>query len=124
MGDCIFSYIYMMEISTPFVSLRSILSRMNLKNSRIYVVNGLVMIGFFFVFRIMLLPYLFYAYSSFANVPVWDAITSIPRVCKISLGILFIPQYYWFYLMMIGAVKVRYYGLFILYYFICYLYIF
>lgn len=105
-GDCMFSHFYMMELSTPFVSFRSILSRMNMKNSKIYVINGLLMIGTFFVFRVLLLPYLFYAYSTFANISLWQAITTIPRVSKISIGILFIPQYYWFYLMMLGATKV------------------
>lgn len=97
----------MMEISTPFVSLRSILSRLNMKSSRFYLINGLTMLATFFVFRVLLLPYLFYYYSQIANIPYFQAINSLPRSCKIGIAILFLPQYYWFYLMMSGAVKVN-----------------
>lgn len=34
LGDCFFGYIYLMEASTPFVSLRGILSKIGLKNSK------------------------------------------------------------------------------------------
>lgn len=67
LGDCVFSFFYIMELSTPFVSLRSILATMNLKDSRLYVVNGLTMVVFFFFFRICIVPYAFYWYASFAN---------------------------------------------------------
>lgn len=106
LGDCMFSYFYMMEMSTPFVSFRSVLSRLNMKNTRAYVINGILMIVFFFVFRVMLLPYLLYTYSVFVNLPIFQAVAGLPRTCKISICILFIPQYYWFYLMMKGATKV------------------
>ena len=105
-GDCIFSHIYIMEVSTPFVSFRSILSTMGMKEHRLYLINGLAMLFTFFIFRICLLPYLFIWYSSIINVPVLTAIMSLPRGCKISIAILFLPQYYWFYLICKGAMKV------------------
>lgn len=70
LGDCVLSFFYIMELSTPFVSLRSILATMNLKNTRLYVVNGLTMLAFFFIFRICIIPYAFYWYASFANVSI------------------------------------------------------
>lgn len=108
LGDCIFSHIYIMEASTPFVSFRSILSTLGMKEHRYYVINGILMMATFFVFRILLLPYLFMWYSNTINVPVFTAIAALPRGCLISVAILFLPQYYWFYLIVRGALKVRY----------------
>lgn len=95
----------MMEVSTPFVSLRSILSKMNLKESRIYLINGLLMIATFFIFRILMLPYIFYWYSEVVNKPFFVSINGLPRSCKLGMCVLFLPQYYWFYLMIRGAIK-------------------
>lgn len=105
LGDCIFSFIYLMEVSTPFVSMRSILSKMNLKESRIYLINGLLMIATFFIFRILMLPYIFYLYSQIISKPFFVSIAGLPRSCRYGMCILFLPQYYWFYLMIRGAIK-------------------
>ncbi|XP_059610750.1 ceramide synthase [Phlebotomus argentipes] len=106
LGDCIFSFIFLMEASTPFVSLRSILSTMGLKLSNLYLINGVLMLVTFFVFRILMLPFVFYWYSQTVNLPFIRAIASLPRGCKISICILFLPQIYWFYLILRGALKV------------------
>lgn len=106
LGDCIFSHIYIMEASTPFVSFRSILSTLGMKKHRLYVINGLLMMFTFFVFRILLLPYLLIWYSIKINTPLLAAILALPRGCKISISILFLPQFYWFYLIVRGAMKV------------------
>lgn len=107
LGDCIFSHIYIMEASTPFVSFRSILSTLGMKSHRAYLVNGILMMVTFFIFRILLLPYLFLWYAATINQPVLSAIAALPRGCKISICILFLPQYYWFYLIVLGAMKVQ-----------------
>lgn len=108
LGDCIFSHIYIMEASTPFVSFRSILSTMGMKEHRYYVINGILMLITFFIFRVLLLPYLLMWYANTINTPLLTAIASLPRGCKISVAILFIPQYYWFFLIARGAVKVSF----------------
>uniref|UniRef100_A0A1B0DA96 Uncharacterized protein n=1 Tax=Phlebotomus papatasi TaxID=29031 RepID=A0A1B0DA96_PHLPP len=106
LGDCIFSFIFMMEASTPFVSLRSILSTLGMKSSNWYMMNGILMLVTFFIFRILMLPFVFYWYSLTVNLPFIRAIASLPRGCKISICILFLPQIYWFYLIVRGALKV------------------
>lgn len=60
----------MMEFSTPFVSLRGILSTMRLKDSKAYVINGLAMLVTFFIFRVMMWPYVYYWYSGTVNMTV------------------------------------------------------
>ncbi|ALC48804.1 CG17841, partial [Drosophila busckii] len=105
-GHCIYSYMFMMEFSTPFVSLRSILSTMKLKDSRAYIVNGLLMLATFFVCRVCMWPYVMWRYSlAIDATSMWVAMCGLPRGCLISIAILFLPQLYWFYLMVMGALK-------------------
>ncbi|XP_017052150.1 ceramide synthase [Drosophila ficusphila] len=106
-GHCIYSYMFMMEFSTPFVSLRSILSTMRLKNSRVYIANGLLMLATFFVCRVCMWPYVMWRYSlAIEAASMWAAMCGLPRGCLVSIAILFLPQLYWFYLMVLGALKV------------------
>uniref|UniRef100_A0A182Q1B9 TLC domain-containing protein n=1 Tax=Anopheles farauti TaxID=69004 RepID=A0A182Q1B9_9DIPT len=106
LGDCVFSFMFMMELSTPFVSFRSILSVMGLKQSKLYVINGLVMLVTFFWCRVFLMPYVCYYYSQVINKPFFEAVWNLPWGCKVSILALFLPQLYWFRLMVRGAVKV------------------
>lgn len=106
LGDCVFSFMYMMELSTPFVSFRGILSIMGMKESKAYVINGMVMLFTFFWCRVFLMPYVCYYYSQVINLPFFEALWRLPRGCKISIMALFLPQLYWFRLMVRGAIKV------------------
>lgn len=106
LGDCVFSFMYMMELSTPFVSFRSILSVMGLKQTKLYVINGLVMLVTFFWCRVFLMPYVCYYYSQVISKPFFEAVWNLPWGCKVSILALFLPQLYWFRLMVRGAVKV------------------
>ncbi|XP_034827927.1 ceramide synthase [Maniola hyperantus] len=106
LGDCVFGFVYLMELSTPFVSLRGVLSRLRLKTSRAYLLNGLAMLLAFLVCRVLSLPYVCLLYSRVVGLSYLEAIRSLPTGCKISICILLVPQLYWFYLMSVGAVKV------------------
>lgn len=105
LGDCTFGFVYLMELSTPFVSLRGILSRLRLKASRAYLVNGLLMLATFFLCRVISLPYVCLMYSRVLGLSYFEAIKSLPTGCKVSICILLLPQLYWFYLMSAGALK-------------------
>ncbi len=48
---------------------------------------------------------------SYLNKNYFQAIASLPLCCKIGTLILFLPQMYWFYLMVRGALKVQKYFL-------------
>lgn len=72
LGDCVFGFVYLMELSTPFVSLRGILSKMGLKTSKLYVINGLIMLGSFFFCRVAMFPYVCYMYSQVVGLPYWQ----------------------------------------------------
>lgn len=58
---------YLMELSTPFVSVRSILSILGLKDSLAYVINGIFMLVTFFLCRILMWPMLYIWYSRIVN---------------------------------------------------------
>lgn len=107
LGDCIFSFMFMMEFSTPFVSFRAILSIIKLKNSKLYFINGLMMVISFLVCRIIMLPTLMYVYSTIVKLSFLDAVVGLPLGCQISILCLFLPQFYWFHLMVKGVLKVR-----------------
>lgn len=106
LGDCVFSLFYLMEISTPCVNFRSILVTMNLKDTRLYIVNGLLMLLLFTVFRIIMIPSLMYYYSRLVNMSFVGALSNLPITCKFSIASLFLPQLYWYFLMIRGAIKV------------------
>ncbi|CAH1997942.1 unnamed protein product [Acanthoscelides obtectus] len=105
-GDCFFGFVYLMEASTPFVSLRGILSKIGMKNHPVYVMNGLIMLVVFFICRIAMFPYTIYVYSRTIGTDFISAIQTLPKGCLVSILILLIPQIYWFHLMLIGATKV------------------
>lgn len=105
LGDCFFGFIYLMEASTPFVSLRGILAKMGLKESKWYIINGLVMLGTFFVFRVAMFPYVINLFAQAVGVDFFTAVKQLPRNCLISISLLLFPQVYWFMLMLKGATK-------------------
>lgn len=105
-GDCVYGFVYLMEFSTPFVSVRGILSTLQLKDTRAYIVNGLLMLATFAVCRVVMWPALYYWYGQMVGLNMFQAVYSLPRTCKIGTAILFFPQIYWFYLMLRGAMSV------------------
>lgn len=106
LGDCIFSFMFMMEFSTPFVSFRAILGILKMKKSKLYLINGLLMVITFAIFRIFMLPFLLYHYSTVVNLSFIEAILKLPLGCQLSIIALFLPQFYWFNLMIQAALRV------------------
>ncbi|CAH0549369.1 unnamed protein product [Brassicogethes aeneus] len=105
-GDCFFGFVYLMEASTPFVSIRGILSKIGMKDSSLYVYNGIIMLVTFFLCRVAMFPYVLYAYGQVIGLDFISTILSLPRGCQISIAILLLPQVYWFWLMLKGATKI------------------
>lgn len=106
-GDCLVAAGFLLEASTPFVSLRKILAILGLKKSIWYIINGLVMTLVFFVCRVVFFPAVYYLYSVEHGASIIDTITKhVPPVCSISMLVLFLPQIYWFGIMLRGGLKV------------------
>lgn len=106
LGDCVFGFVYLMELSTPFVSARVILSKLKLKSSIIYLCNGLLMLGTFLLCRVLVFPYAGYLYMQSTRMNFWQAMWSLPWAVKVVVPILLLPQIYWFSLMLVGAMKI------------------
>jgi hypothetical protein len=49
-----------MEFSTPFVNFRWFLEKANLKASKVYIVNGILMVVSFFFARLFFIPITYY----------------------------------------------------------------
>ncbi|KAG7303255.1 hypothetical protein JYU34_011722 [Plutella xylostella] len=73
LGDCVFGFAYLMELSTPFVSLRGVLSRVRQKSSPLYVLNGLVMLATFCVCRVLALPAAQWLYARHTQMNYFDS---------------------------------------------------
>ena len=105
-GDFFLGCLFMAEFVVPFIAVRAILRELELKQSRLYTLNGITMLVVFFIFRICLFPYMFSAYAEFKRVSLWLAPKTIPFGCLASTGALFLLQLYWFAQMLHGAKKV------------------
>jgi hypothetical protein len=95
----------LLEATTPFVNCRWFLSQMGLKNTKIYLVNGLVMTVGWLLVRVVL--------GAYIGISIWrmrDQLVSVPWFSKwISIiGFYLIGyflQWFWFVKIIQGAMK-------------------
>eukprot|EP00088_Acartia_fossae_P007743 TRINITY_DN13623_c0_g1_i1.p1 TRINITY_DN13623_c0_g1~~TRINITY_DN13623_c0_g1_i1.p1 ORF type:complete len:296 (+),score=9.37 TRINITY_DN13623_c0_g1_i1:93-980(+) len=101
-GDCLLGTAFLVEASTPFVSLRVVLCHLGLKKSKVYILNGVIMLASFFFFRVCIFPALYLWYvrseglSKLIGLPIWIH-------CAV-MG-LWAPQLLWFHKMIKGTIK-------------------
>ena len=108
MGHFFLGCFFCTELSTPFVNARVILSRLGLKNSTIYMVNGILMMIVFSMCRVAMFPVMYTVYlSQQTRAPSHiHALASIPITCHLSCLLVLAPQIYWLNIMIKGAVAV------------------
>jgi len=104
-GDCLLGTSFLIEASTPFVSLRVILVHLKMKDSLVYVVNGLLMLVSFFFCRVMLFPYLYYWYACLIDMSLLSTLLSISPWVHLAVLGLWSPQLIWFHRMLKGSLK-------------------
>ena len=121
-GDCLLGTSFMIEASTPFVSMRVILVHLKMKvisqssifcthldllqDSLVYLINGIMMLLSFFLCRVMLFPILYWWYSSVLGLSLISTIISIPCWVHVATFSLWLPQLVWFNKMLKGSLKV------------------
>jgi len=105
-ADCLLGTSFLIEASTPFVSLRVILVQLQKKESLLYVINGLLMVISFFFCRVMLFPILFWWYSSMTGLSLFTTFRSLPNWVLFGVLGLWFPQLMWFNKMVRGSIKV------------------
>ncbi|KAK1799390.1 hypothetical protein P4O66_007612 [Electrophorus voltai] len=104
-GDYFQGVMFMAELSTPSVCLGKILIQYKQQHTLLHKVNGALMLVTFFVCRVLLFPYLYYAYSRYASIPFYMVPLSIPWQYNAGAALLMAPQVYWFCLICRGAFR-------------------
>jgi len=108
-GDFIIACFFLLEASTPFVSLRAALHRLGLAKTAAYAVNGVLMVVVFGCCRILIFPFIYWIYSrqniTGQAMPFWRVPFAIPFHCNVWCFALFSLQLFWFAKMMRGAAK-------------------
>jgi len=105
-GDPMLACALLMEASTPFVSLRAILYNLHLRQSLIYVLNGIVMVFVFFWCRIGIYPWFFHVHSLATQTTFMEAVMKTPPRCATWVILALLLQLHWFKIMLFGAIKV------------------
>uniref|UniRef100_A0A8C3Y494 TLC domain containing 3A n=1 Tax=Catharus ustulatus TaxID=91951 RepID=A0A8C3Y494_CATUS len=96
LGDFFVGCIFTAELSTPFVSLGKILMQLNMQDTLLHKVNGILVLVTFFLCRILLFPFMYAAYARQVGIPLYLVPFRIPLHCNIANASLIAPQLYWF----------------------------
>lgn len=104
-GDYFQGILFLAELSTPSVSLGKVLIQYKKQHTLLHRVNGVVMLLTFFGCRVLLFPYLYYAYSRHALMPLYQVPLVAPWQCNLGTALLWPLQLYWFTLICRGALR-------------------
>ncbi|XP_036402383.1 ceramide synthase-like [Megalops cyprinoides] len=104
-GDYFQGVMFLAELSTPSVCLGKILIQYKQQHTLLHKVNGGLMLVTFFICRVLLFPYLYYAYGRYASIPFYMVPFSVPWQCNLGAALLMAPQVYWFSLICRGAFR-------------------
>jgi hypothetical protein len=99
------------EITTPFLHFRWFLWKLGRETTKLYVVNGLILIAMFFVFRVLLGTILLKAVISehvgyIRTLPVAPPLLSVYYSLVVMAVVLCCMQYYWFILLVGKGVEI------------------
>ena len=70
-----------------------------------YIVNGILMLLVFFLFRVAMFPVVYLWYADNVQLDLVPALATIPLKCHLVTASVWCPQLYWFYKMVVGARK-------------------
>lgn len=110
MGHFFAGCFFCMELSSPFVNFRIILSKMGLKSTKLYLYNGIFMMIIFALVRVLVFPYMYLQYtfqqSNIQNITLYETFRKIPIACHLYNLVIISPQIYWLSLMINGVFSV------------------
>ncbi|CAB1424404.1 unnamed protein product [Pleuronectes platessa] len=104
-GDYFQGVLFLAELSTPSVCLGKVLIQYKKQQTLLHKVNGVLMLFTFFSCRVLLFPYLYYAYSRYISMPVYLVPLVAPWQCNLGAALLWPLQLYWFGLICRGALR-------------------
>ncbi|XP_027563844.1 protein FAM57B-like [Neopelma chrysocephalum] len=93
----------MAELSTPFVCLGKVLILLRRQHTALHKLNGAALLGTFLLCRVLLFPYLYWAYGRQRGLPLWAVPGALPPLYNAAAAALLAPQLYWFGLICRGA---------------------
>jgi len=98
----VFPYIALLrltsEASTPFINIRWLLLAFNMKNSKFYNYNGIMIFIVFGLFRIATIIPLWLIFYNLTNTPQWLTISVFHKILCVSTSLpLDILNLYWYY---------------------------
>ncbi|XP_040398873.1 ceramide synthase [Cygnus olor] len=100
-GDFFLGCLLMAELSTPFVCLGKVLILYKRQHTALHKLNGVAMLVTFLGCRVLLFPYLYWAYGRHLGVPLLRVPGALPAAYNAAT--LLAPQLYWFGLICRGA---------------------
>ncbi|EDO47506.1 predicted protein, partial [Nematostella vectensis] len=107
-GDFFIGCLFMSEMSTPFLSLRAVLAKLGKKNSLAYIVNGVTLAVVFFVFRVLVYPYMYWRFAVYKNISLLEVPFNIPIPCNVACFMLMSLQVNWSFVIIKGCLRYLY----------------
>lgn len=106
LGDFFLGCLLLAEMSTPFVSLAKILRQLKKQDTMLYKINGIMVLATFFICRILVFPFMYWAYGRQYGIPAYRVPFHIPWHCTVANGLIMALQLHWLTLIVKKAVKV------------------
>ncbi|XP_029965267.1 ceramide synthase-like [Salarias fasciatus] len=100
LGDFFIGCFLLTELSTPFVCFGKILIQLGLDNSILHRINGVVVLLTFFTCRVLLFPFMYWAYGRQLGIPLHRVAAHLPLHCNLGNLVILAPQVYWFILLL------------------------
>ncbi|XP_068440859.1 TLC domain-containing protein 3A-like [Clinocottus analis] len=100
LGDFFIGCLFIIEFSTPFVSVGKILIQLGLDDTRLHRVNGVAVLVSFFLCRILVFPFMYWMYGRRFGIPLHRVALSLPLQCNVGNLAILTPQVYWFTLLL------------------------
>ncbi|KAM3598271.1 uncharacterized protein V6R79_015935 [Siganus canaliculatus] len=104
-GDFFQGVLFLAELSTPSVSLGKVLIQFKQQHTLLHKLNGVLLLLTFFSCRVLLFPYMYFAYSRYASIPLHAVPLVAPWQCNLGAALLWPLQLYWFTLICRGALR-------------------
>ncbi|OQV17969.1 putative Protein FAM57A [Hypsibius exemplaris] len=105
-ADNIIGCFLTMEIPVVFLHLHHVFSMFGKAGTRLYMVNGAVTLLTYFIFRIMIFPWMFYRLAMRKGVAFLQIHNHISKFCTIGSLAFLAMQVYWFILLIRKAFRV------------------
>ncbi|XP_068034241.1 ceramide synthase isoform X2 [Anomalospiza imberbis] len=102
-GDFFLGCLLMAELSTPFVCLGKVLILLRRQHTALHKLNGLALLVTFLGCRVLLFPYLYWAYGRHRGLALLRVPAALPPAYNAAAAALAAPQLYWFGLICRGA---------------------